>query len=230
MPFPPAPPEKKSSPLSFQNLKKYKLWALAASLVGGPYAYFEGGEWTKDLSSGLRAITGESTGQKGPTTAALTGGPSLPHRSQASRTVAPSPVALPEIFRFDVTPEWVEGHWSDVSLGMADVSLTGYRVMLITGPNPADLAGSLTYYFDVDQRLQRIRFTGVTGDPRPLVAEMALRHRFMRCATDVPGSEVYQVHLHGKAQGEMRIRSAPTLSAGTSLGRYSVDLSIDRPE
>jgi hypothetical protein len=58
---------------------------------------------------------------------------------------------------------------------------------------------------------------------------MAMRYRFVRCRTDVPGAEIYQVHYDGKATGDLRIRSAPLVRANSTLGRYSVSLAIDRP-
>lgn len=232
MSFPPAPAEKKPSLLSLTTLKKYRKAILAASIMGGPVAYFEGGEWTKGLTTTVQEWTNSSSPSAGPGAVALAGLPSTNSRAgrPGDASLINSPMPVPEVFNFEITPDWVAGRWQEVSLGMADVSLTGHRVMLVTGPTPQDLAGALTYYFDVDQKLQRIRFEGVTGDPRPLVAEMAMRHRFIRCAANVPGTEIYQVHWHGKAAGEMRIRSAPVLRAGSPLGRYSVSLAIDRPE
>jgi len=232
MPFPPAPPEKKPSVWSLSTLKKYRLPILAASVMGGPVAYFESGAWTEGVTSTVKEWTSSSPTPSSPSPVTAAG---LPSPTPTGRSVTPvslinNPIPVPEVFNFDITPEWVASRWQEVSLGMADVSLTGHRVMLVTGNGPQDLAGSLTYYFDVDQRLQRIRFEGVTGDVRPLVAEMALRHRFIRCANQVAGTEIFQVHYNGKATGEMRIRSSSVARAGSQLGRYSVSLSIDRPE
>jgi hypothetical protein len=233
MPFPPAPgPEKKGSLLSFKNLKKLRWPALVASALGGPYAYFESGEITGDFSKAVREWTTSSDNPA--TTASVTSTASLrpDPRFGAYSTGAVSstgPTQLAEIFRFDVSPSWVTSQWHEVTLGMADVELSGHRVMLVTGKNPADLAGSLTYYFNRDNAVQRIRFEGVTGDPRPLVAELATKYRFVRCRADVAGAEVYQVHRDGKARGDLRIRSAPIVRADSPLGRYSVSLAIDRP-
>lgn len=232
MPFPPAPPEKKPSVWSLSTLKKYRLPILAASAMGGPVAYFESGEWTKGVTSTIKEWTSSSPAPSTPAPTTVAGSPPVsPYGGHSAKVnLINNPMPVSEVFNFDITPEWVASRWEEVSLGMADVSLTGHRVMLVTGGGPQDLAGSLTYYFDVDQRLQRIRFEGVTGDVRPLVAEMAMRHRFIRCANQVAGTEIFQVHYNGKATGEMRIRSSSVARAGSQLGRYSVSLSIDRPE
>ncbi len=60
------------------------------------------------------------------------------------------------MLRFDVTVEWVMQRWPRVSTGLPYLQLQGYRVPLVTGTKVADLAGSLTYYFNARQQVQRI--------------------------------------------------------------------------
>ena len=69
------------------------------------------------------------------------------------------------VFHFQITPEWIVAHWPAVSTGLAQLQLEGYRVPLVTGTARHDLAGSLTYYFNAEQKLQQITFVGTTGDP-----------------------------------------------------------------
>ena len=76
---------------------------------------------------------------------------------------------LAEIIRFDVYPNWVKSRWKRVSTNPGDAGLHGLRVAVVTGTNTWDLHGSLTYYFDVNQRAQRITFRGWTGDSSRLV-------------------------------------------------------------
>ncbi len=230
MSFPPAPPApKKPSLLSYANLKKLRWPALVMAMTGGPYAYFESGGWTDAAANAWNEWSAPTVKTSAVTTPTPLASAGLYGSHQTGAAGNAAPTALAELFDFQVSPAWVADHWPEVSLGMADVKLTGHRVMLVTGSQPRDLAGSLTYYFDDNGALQRIRFEGVTGDPRPLVAEMALKHRFVRCRTDVPGGEIFQVHRDGKAAGELRIRSVPVLKADSVLGRYSVSLAIDRP-
>jgi hypothetical protein len=77
---------------------------------------------------------------------------------------------LAEIIRFDVYPNWVKSRWKRVSTNPGDAGLHGLRVAVVTGTNTWDLHGSLTYYFDVNQRAQRITFQGWTGDSSRLVS------------------------------------------------------------
>ena len=108
----------------------------------------------------------------------------------ADSTLTPAPLAtasagdgasvpvrgVAQVFRFDVTPEWIVRSWPQVSTGLAQVQLQGYRVPLVTGTTENDLAGSLTYYFNAQQQVVQIAFHGTTGDVRNLLALLSNRY------------------------------------------------------
>ena len=120
----------------------------------------------------------------------------------------PSP-SLAEVLRFDVTVDWVMQRWPRVSTGLPYLQLQGYRVPLVTGTGVADLAGSLTYYFNAQQQVQRITFRGTTGDPSALVALLAGRYHFARRLTNDPGVVLYEaVDSSNQPAGSLKIRSA----------------------
>jgi len=82
----------------------------------------------------------------------------------APAATMPATVPLEEAVRFDVSPEWVTGRYAAVSSVIGDSEHVGLRVMLVSGTTPSDVAGSLTYYFNQQQQVQRITLQGVTGD------------------------------------------------------------------
>jgi len=136
---------------------------------------------------------------------------------------------LSTVFRFDVTPGWVIQHWPRVSTGLADPRLEGYRVPLVTGTQPADLAGALTYYFDPEQKVQRITFRGTTGDVRKLARLLTERFGFTRRLTNDPGLVVYErVGEDGKQTGVARFRAADVIQADRPLQRFQVELAMER--
>jgi hypothetical protein len=138
---------------------------------------------------------------------------------------------LAEVFRFDVTTGWVLRRWPRVSTGLADLPMQGYRVPLVTGTAETDLAGSLTYYFGPQQKVERITFQGTTGDARELVRLLSSRYNFARRLTNDPGLFVYEVpRLGGEPTSVLQVRSAPVVTAGQPHGRFEVDLVIERPE
>ena len=136
---------------------------------------------------------------------------------------------LSEIFRFDVTAPWVLGRWPRVTTRLAELNLQGYRVPLVTGTAQDDLAGSLTYYFDKSQKVERITFRGTTGDSKKLVALLATKHGFVRQLDDDPGLFLYQVKWNGKAHSELHIRPRPVVDASEPYWRFDVALDMRRP-
>jgi hypothetical protein len=136
---------------------------------------------------------------------------------------------LPQVLRFDITVGWILGHWSRVSTSLAELDLNGYRVALVTGTTEGDLAGSLTYYFNTQQQLERITFSGTTGITGPLVSLLASRFQFVGETTDDPSRGIYRVRHGRKIKGELQIKPAPIVRRQDGRARFAVNLTIDRP-
>ena len=135
-----------------------------------------------------------------------------------------------QVFRFDVSMQWVISTWPRVTTGLADLQVQGYRVPLVTGTRPTDVAGALTYYFNPQQQVQRILFHGSTGDPADLVNFLTQRYGFERITVSDPGMHLYQRKEGlGKITGEARIRSLGVVRQDTPLNRWDVSLIMDRP-
>ncbi len=139
-------------------------------------------------------------------------------------------VDLAEAFRFDVTNAWILGHWPRVTTGLPDENLQGYRVPLVTGTREADLAGSLTYYFNTQQRCKRITFQGTTGDARRLVETLKTQFHFEQQITNDPSLYVYQIRWNGRATSELQIRPARVVRASVPFGRFEVLLAMNNPD
>lgn len=206
--------------------------ALLAAAVGAPVAYFTGSDYWKgtgDQGTSAGATNdAKASGQAASLDASLSG---VPVGEGSPISVEGTPVRdLAEVFRFDVTTDWILRHWPRVSTGLAQLQLQGYRVPLVTGTGEADLAGSLTYYFNARQKVQRITFCGTTGDARQLVALLTSRHQFTRRLTNSPGLFVYEVvSPAGRPQGVLKIQSAQIVKASEPYRRFDVDLIIERP-
>jgi hypothetical protein len=144
--------------------------------------------------------------------------------------LAPSP-GLSEVLNFEISPSWVMQHWPRVTTGLSYLQLQGYRVPLVTGTSLTDLAGSLTYYFDARQQLQRITFRGTTGNPSALVNLLASRFHFVRHILNDPSIVLYEVvGSGGQPLGAAKFRSAQVIKADQPYNRFEVELLIDRPE
>jgi hypothetical protein len=109
--------------------------------------------------------------------------------------------------------------------------MQGYRVPLVTGGGLADVAGSLTYYFNSQQQVQRITLRGTTGDPGVLVGLLSSQYHFARRLTNDPGVVFYEaVDSSNQPTGTLKIRSAQVVRADQPFTRFEFDLAMDRAE
>lgn len=129
---------------------------------------------------------------------------------------------------FEVTPQWITATWPRVSTVVGDASHSGMRVPLVTGVMSDDLVGTLSYYFDDEQRLQRITFSGTTGDPRRLIGLATNQFGLAPQATLDAG--LYQSKWNGKAISALRVRHASVVSAAATHGKYDVALDLKRAD
>ncbi|MGD9125823.1 MAG: hypothetical protein PVH19_00460 [Planctomycetia bacterium] len=135
-----------------------------------------------------------------------------------------------EVFRFDVSSDWIMNRWPRVSTGLSQPRFQGYRVPLVTGTRLDDVAGSLTYYFNPYQQVQTITFNGTTGDATRLIQMMSQKYGFQRQLTKDGGLFVYIVpNEKEKVQSMMRIRPAGIIRADAPHSRFQVDIILQRP-
>lgn len=141
----------------------------------------------------------------------------------------PPAVHLEEVFRFDVTKDWIYLRWPRKSTSLANDDLFGIRVPLVTGISIDDLAGSLTYYFNPAGQVQHIAFRGRTGDPQRLVRLLAGRYGLRPQNSPVPGEQLYQTRWNGRPQSELRIRPAAVVWSSSPHSTFDVVLALERP-
>jgi hypothetical protein len=196
--------------------------------IGGPISLFTGADVFGNIKR--HWLSGTASASQ-PANAAVPGDPAAPLSGGVVANDPTPMLGLSEVLRFDVTVEWVLHAWPRVSTGMPYMQLQGYRVPLVTGTSIADVAGSLTYYFNAQQKAQRITFHGSTGDPQAMVALLAERFRFSRRLTNDPGLVVYEtVDANSRLAGSLKMRSARVVRANQPYSRFDVELVIDRPE
>jgi hypothetical protein len=132
------------------------------------------------------------------------------------------------VLRFEVTKEWVYQHWDRKSTGLGDPELFGIRVALVTGTKRTDLAGALTYLFDVQGRVQHISFRGRTADTTPLVQFLTQTYQFQRMEAPA-GEQLYQVRSGKDVYSELRTKPESVLLEATPNGSFGVVLELGRP-
>ncbi len=217
------------------NIKRTVLYAFGLALaVGGPISLFSTSDFVTKVRKSIAGWTAKSaavpqpSGDALPPDAASATPLAIPAALSPLETMPTPPLA--EVLRFDVTVEWVMQRWPRVSTGLPYLQLQGYRVPLVSGTSLRDVAGSLTYYFNAAQQVERITLRGTTGDPSALVAILAGKHNFARRLTNDPGVVLYEtVDSNNQPAGSLKIRSAKVVKATQPYSRFEVDLVMDRP-
>lgn len=157
---------------------------------------------------------------------------SQPHEVHKAKPLGPHDTPMwpmEQVFTFDVSTAWVLSHWPRVSASLAELDLQGYRVPLLTGTSESDVAGSLTYYFNREQQVEKITFHGAAGDTRRFVGLMEQRFGFRRELTDDPSLFLYQVKKWGKPTSELRITPSEVVRASDPHSRFAISLNLVRP-
>lgn len=149
----------------------------------------------------------------------------------APMSVSPSPSAnisdFREVLRFDIGPSFVTSRFAQVTTVAANRQFDAYRVPFVSGTRPTDIAGTLTYYFDANQTVQRIQMQGSMGDPAVLVQLMVA---FYHLAPEKSlGGQFYATRWNGRVTSMMLVSPAPIIHAGATYGKYSVFLELNQP-
>ena len=136
------------------------------------------------------------------------------------------PVPLEEVFRFDFSPRTVTDLWPRVSTVLGGANQMGLRVALITGTQPDDVAGSLTYYFDERHQVQRITLQGTTGDEKRLVQILSTQHGLQAAPT--LGAGLYTLNGADGKQSSLQAIHLPVVRSTTPNNRVEIAVDLHR--
>jgi hypothetical protein len=196
---------------------------LAAAVIV-PYVLLDE-NLSKTAKSQLARLTGESKGNSG-LPLPWGGSEGKPVAAPASAAAPPPAVSLEEALRFDVTPPWVLARWPHVNTTAGDGKYMGLRVALVTGTEPSDVAGSLTYFFDDRHELARITLVGLTGDETRVVA--LAKQRFGLKPVPTLAAGLYVAGDPANPTSTLRVAHLPIVRADAVRGRAEVALDLAR--
>lgn len=207
-----------------------------ATAIGGPYLYS-----TQELPEKARGLWASMSSSEPASHSDLpaihplsTGNDLAPTTASVAQASSPLPLTgkpienMGEVFRFDITPEWVMARWPRVTSSLADIELSGLRVPLVTGIKLDDIAGSLTYYFDKQRRVQRITFVGTTGDAHRL-ASLVKQHFDLKPQPTL-GIALYVRQWNRTPVSALRITASPVVRADQPHTRLNIMLELNRPD
>jgi hypothetical protein len=137
------------------------------------------------------------------------------------------PIDLREVLRFDIDPDFVFRRFARVSTVLSDLSFDGLRVPLVSGTQAYDVAGSLTYYFDINKKLRRIQMQGVTGDARGLI-ELMVQHYRLGPEPSL-GGQLLTTRWNNRVTSFMHVAPAPVVTSASPNARFAFYLEINPP-
>ena len=206
------------------------LTGVLAAAVAVPYVTMSDG-----LSSFARtqwsSLAGKPTGEQSASPASAPPLSTLAgEQPVAAAPVAPGPTITDfrEVLRFDVSPEWVAARWPRVSTVLGETQHMGLRVPLITGVQPSDIAGSMTFYFDDRHRVQRLTFIGLTGDESRIIA-LACGHYGLKPTPSLEAG-LYVAGNPNKPTSTLRLVHANVVRSDAQNARIQVALDLQRED
>ncbi len=213
------------------------LAGLLGAAVGVPYVVSQGPQGFPELAnlsgmSGLSKPTAEWSPQS-QQSFTLADFENLGPKSDIYRH--PAPLAglpthsLAEVLRMDITKEWVYSRWTRKSTGLSDPELFGIRVPLVTGTRMADLAGSLSYFFDNYGLLQRIEFHGTTADTTEIVSLLTTTYGFQPDNLSPAGNQRFTVTGPKGVESYLQTSPSGVLWGNQPHNSFVVDLVLNRP-
>lgn len=214
--------------------KSVRVMLLLAGAGGISYAWFnpDVAKAVKEKWNAWRPRFGDAQVSEYDEGSLAFGGPTVPQPGFVPEGVVVAPPTggkypLEEVLRFDISPRWVVEHWGRVSTLRSPDDLEGLRVPLVTGTDLAAVTGSLTYYFNHQQQVQRITLDGHTGDDRRLVsvvtARFKLRHEAGR------GAGLYVARWNGQPTSVLRISHGKVIRSDAPHARLHFSLELNQP-
>ncbi|HIF31922.1 MAG TPA: hypothetical protein EYG57_16160 [Planctomycetes bacterium] len=177
-------------------------------------------DWSK--SFGSSSSTESVKDSKVPTVTSTVSLKDLP-----SELTGPKHQSLEDVVRFDRSPNWVTQTWSRVTTVLAEVELEGLRVPLVTGTKLTDFAGSATYYFDRQHRVQRIVLEGSCGDTGMFEQFAEGPLKLKKRPTLAAG--LYTHSWNGTVKSALKLSHAPVVRSNSPFTRYAVYMEVNHP-
>ena len=137
-------------------------------------------------------------------------------------------IPLEQAINFQMTIDRILKNWPQVSTGIKEDGLFGYRVPFVSGTEESDITGALTYFFGSDQVLYRIDFKGDTGDARKLIHHVTQTYKMQRQNSAEQGVYLFQTPGDVQAVGELRISPRTIIHNAHPHQRFELSLQLSR--
>jgi|GEM_PF-832062 len=132
-----------------------------------------------------------------------------------------------EVLRFDIGPSFVTSRFQRITTVASSTQFDVLRVPFVSGTRPSDITGSLTYFFDAHQTVQRIQLQGTTGDPAVLT-QLMVSYYHLKPETSL-GGQMFTTRWNTRVTSMLLVGLAPVIYADSNYGKFSVFLELNQP-
>jgi hypothetical protein len=175
-------------------------------------------------------------GQFVSTSPSSTSSPSTPdsrHRGEPSgteteplpATSGPATIDLRAWMRWDLPRGYLLWQHPNAAIVPTERNLWGYRIPFTTGLQSQDLTGTLTYYFDAKDQLQRMELSAASQNPWAMTQWLLTQFRLQPIASQHPNLRLAILKSRDQTQSLMAITTANDPSV---IPPYELFLELNR--
>lgn len=143
------------------------------------------------------------------------GEPSDPAAESYPSTPGPATIDLRAWLRWDLPRGYLIWQHPNAAIVPTERNLLGYRIPFTTGLQPHDLTGTLTYYFDSKDQLQRMELSAASGNPWPMTQWLLPQFRLQPIPSTHPNVRLAILKSRDKPQSLLAVASGNASSAST---------------
>lgn len=144
------------------------------------------------------------------------GEPSVPATEAYPSTPGPATIDLRAWLRWDLPRGYLLWQHPHAAIVPTERNLLGYRIPFTTGLQPQDLTGTLTYYFDAKDQLQRMELSAASGNPWPMTQWLLPQFRLQPIASPDPNIRLAILKSRDQTQSLLAVAIGKAPSASSS--------------
>jgi len=143
------------------------------------------------------------------------GEPSGPATEDAPLIPVPATIDLRAWLRWDLPRGYLIWQHPNAAIVPTERNLIGYRIPFTTGLQSQDLTGTLTYYFDSKDQLQRMELSAASGNPWPMTQWLLPQFRLQPIPSTHPNVRLAILKSRDKTQSLLAVATSNASSAST---------------
>jgi hypothetical protein len=141
------------------------------------------------------------------------GEPSALETQASPTTPGPATIDLRAWLRWELPRGYLLWQHPNAAIVPTERNLVGYRIPFTTGLQPQDLTGTLTYFYDAKDQLQRMELSAASINPWPMTQWLVPQFRLQPIASQHPNLRLAILENRDKPQSLLAVATGNSPSA-----------------